>query len=99
MPDKQDQKKKNGQRKDKQTHAMHEHEAEVRHETHTHNTAGDVEIVTSHHSTHEHALQNKEITKANREAVDTHKDNTNWRHSHVPEAEKLLHDLKAEEAK
>ena len=99
MPDKQDQKKKDGERKDKQTRAMHAHEGEVHHESHTHNPASDVGVVTANHATHEHGLQNKEINKANHKEVDIHSDDKNQRHTHETEAEKLAHDLKAEEAK
>ncbi len=99
MPDKQDQRKKDGERKDKETHAMHEHEAEIHREPHTHNPAGDVELVTANHANHEHGLQNKEINKANQKEVDIHSDDKNQRHTHVPKSEQLTHDLQAEEAK
>jgi len=98
MPDKQDQKKKDGARKDKKTHAMHEHEHQVHHEDHVHNPAADVPLVTANKATHEHGLQNKEIHKANLAAVDIHSDDKIERHTHVPKAEKLEHDLKAEAA-
>ena len=97
MPDKQDQKKKDGERKDKKTHAMHEHEAEVHHESHTHNPAGDVEIVTANHSTHEHGLQNKEIIKVIRKEVDAQFDDKVQRGTHILKDEQLAHDLKAKE--
>ena len=87
MPDKYDEKKKAAREE------RHEDEAAP------HNPAGDVEIVTASHSTHEHGLQNKEINKANRNAVDIHSDDTNQRHTHVPKSEQLEHDLQAEEAK
>jgi hypothetical protein len=99
MPDKHDQKKKDGERKDKKTHAMHEHEAQVHHEGHAHNPARDVQEVTASHSTHEHGLQNKEINKQHREEVDIHSDDKNQRHTHIPQSEQMEHDLKAEEAK
>jgi hypothetical protein len=99
MPDKQDQKKKDGERKDKKTHAMHEHESQAHHQSHPHNPAGDVPVVTANRSTHEHGLQNKEINKERREAVDIHSDDTDQRHTHVPKSEQLAHDLKAEEEK
>lgn len=94
-----DQKKKDGERKEKKTHAMHEHEAQIHHESHTHNPATDVDIVTASHANHEHGLQNKEINKAHRKEVDIHSDDKNERHTHVPKAEQMAHDLKAEEAR
>jgi hypothetical protein len=99
MPDKKDQKKKEGERKDKKTHAMHEHEAAVHHMPHAHNPAGDVQVVTANQSTHEHGLQNKEVTREHRKEVDIHSDDKNERHTHAPKSEQLAHDLKAEEAK
>ena len=99
MPDKQDQKKKEDERKDKKTHAMHEHEAEIHHESHAHNPAGDVQVVTANHANHEHGLQNKEVNKEKREEVNIHSDDKNQRHTHVPKAEQLAHDVKAEESK
>lgn len=89
MPDKVDEKKK-------QIRAE-EHE-EALHPT-PHNPAGDVEIVTSNSAAHEHGLQNKEINKERRREVDIHSDDKNVRNTHVPKAEQLEHDLKAEEQK
>ncbi len=89
MPDKQDEKKK--------AIRAAEHEADLH--PPKHNPAGDVEIVTSNHATHEHGLQNKEINKERREGVDIHSDDKNQRHTHMPKAEQLEHDLKAEEEK
>ena len=48
-------------------------------------------------ATHEHGLQNKEINKEHRKEVDIHSDDKNERHTHVPKAEQLAHDLKVEE--
>ena len=87
MPDKHDERKK-AARADEHDHT----------ET-PHNPAGDVELVTASHSTHEHGLQNKETNKANRNAVDIHSDDTNQRNTHVPKSEQLEHDLQAEDAK
>jgi hypothetical protein len=89
MPDKVDEKKK-------QIRAE-EHE-EALHPA-PHNPAGDVELVTSNSATHEHGLQNKEINKEQRNEVDIHSDDKNTRNTHVPKAEQLAHDLKAEEQK
>ena len=96
MPDK---KKKDGERKDKKTHAMHEHEGQVHHRSHAHNPAGDVEVVTANHSTHEHGVQNKVVNKERHEEVDIHSDDKNQRHTHAPKSEQLTHDVKAQEAK
>ncbi len=97
MADKDDQKKKDGGRKNKQNQAMHEQEAQIQHgrESHAHNPAGDVEQVTASHSNHEHGLQNKEINKQERKAVDIHSDDKNERHTHVPKEEQMAHDLEA----
>ena len=74
-----------------------EHEEE-QHPT-PHNPASDVEIVTANSATHEHGLQNKEINKEHRKEVDIHSDDKNERHTHIPKAEQMAHDLKAEEEK
>lgn len=99
MPDKQDQKKKEGERKEKKAHAMHEHEAEVHHVSHAHNPARDVETVTANRATHEHGLQNKEVNRELRKEVDIHSDDKNERHTHMPKSEQMAHDLEAEEKK
>ncbi len=98
MPDKQDQKKKDGGRKDKKTHAMHAHERLAHHEDHVHNPAGDVPLVSSNSATHEHGLQSKTIHKEHLQAVDIHSDDKIERGMHATKAEKLEHDLKAEVA-
>jgi DNA-binding protein H-NS len=101
MSDKQDQKKKDGENANKQRHEMHEHEHQIEagRKSHAHNPATDVEQVTSSHSMHEHGLQNKEVNKEHRKEVDIHSDDKNERHTHVPKAEQMAHDLEAEEAK
>lgn len=89
MPDKVDEKNR---------HIKAEEHKAALHPT-PHNPAGDVEIVTANSATHEHGLQNKEIKKEHRKEVDIHSDDKNERNTHVPKAEQLAHDLKAEEHK
>ncbi len=96
-----DEKKKDGHRTEKQHHEMHEHEKQIEHgrDAHAHNPASDVGQVTSSHSMHEHGLQNKEVNKQHDKEVDIHSDDKNERHTHVPKAEQMEHDLQAEESK
>lgn len=101
MSDKQDEKKKDGERKGKKTEAMreHEHQIEHGHDSHAHNPAAGVPQTHSDHAAHEHGLQNKEVNKDHNQEVNIHSDDKNQRHTHVPKAEQMEHDLKAEEAK
>lgn len=99
MPDQKDLWKQEDEHKAKKAQETEEHRAQFNHDPHAHDPLPEVEIVTAHHATHEHGLQNKEINKQHREEVNIHSDDKNERHTHAPKAEQFAHDLKWEEAK